>query len=289
MEINEKREQRTINESKSGIEKMEGIAEWKVLRFNPTRKELNQILGKVDSDDESPEIQYIGTSNDGNPYVRLDVWMKDLKTGYISKAKFFIEKKIATSQGGKTMYINAVGKKSYAFKGDTTEETAANLPDWFKKAMTYREAYRGEDRIMGFLRSWLQGIELDVDKGGYRNNILLDMNKLMSGDVSELNSLATSEYASTVVGMSIIEEGKEGKVYSNIYDREFLPGYAIKFFKDGDFEKSKIVSNFIREIKGAYGPKNYTFDMLRPYNPDKLSIPDTVVTDPSGTPRKKEY
>lgn len=266
MEINTKRESTEFS-------RKVGVAEWRVLKFNPTRYELNQILSKEDSEKDT-EPDYSGT---------VVAWLQDVKTGFKTPVKFFMENEDEIATTGKTRYVNAVGKSSYA-------DSEENLADWFKKAMTYRVAKKGEAELMEFVRNWLQDIELNVDKGGNKNNILLDINKILQGNVKELNDLIDSEYAGTVVATASIRSKKteDGtKLYQNIFNKKFLPGYCIKYFNPLN---TKMVPNFVEEwktdVKGEHGCKDYfTLEPLRDYKEGENPVEkDAAILQPT-TPR----
>lgn len=256
MEINEKKEQKTK------FTKKVGLAEWRVLKFNPTHHELNKILGNEDTTDEK-EITYGSRSDNGKDAIRISAWLQEVKTGYKTPVTFFLEDDDVISEASrKTQYVNAVGKTSYT-------DSEENLAEWFKKAMTYRKARKGEAELMEFLRNWLQDIELNLEKGGSRNNILLDMSKIFTGNVKELNDLVTSEYAGTIVCDATVRSKKteDGtKFYQSVYNRRFLPGYCIKYFEGPIKNTPKFVSDFVDEMKGKYGPKDYfSMDLMRDY------------------------
>jgi len=254
----------TKQKERESFSKKVGIGEWKVLAFNPTRKELNQLLGRPDAEDDK-EIDYVGENADGKKALRLTVWVQDVKSGYKTSQTFFLEDVDAKSKSGKLQFINAVGKSTF-------KDSEANLDDWFKKALTYRVAKRGEADLMEFVRNWMINVELNVDKGGSRNNILLDMNKLFKGNVKELNDLIRSEYDGTIVSVAMIKtkggaEGEPVKYYQSLYTRKFLPGYCMKYF-DGTAKGAmpKYVQEFIDSLEGEYGPKDYfVVEPLRDY------------------------
>jgi hypothetical protein len=260
MEFNQKKE------TTGDFGKKVGLAEFKVLKFNPTRQELNQILGREDAETDT-EIVYTGVSSETNARtIRVTVWLQEVTTGFKTPVSFFLEDRDLVSRSGKNQYINAVGAASYVDKEE-------NLQDWFRKAMTYRKAKKGEEELMNFLRGWLVGIELNIEKGGYKNNILLDMNKLFNNNLRELNELITSEYAGTVTALAtvktreIVEEGKPvSKQYQNIYNKAFLPGNCMRFFRSATDQKPKFIQNFIDNIKGEYGCKDfYILEPMRDY------------------------
>ena len=61
-------------ETSSNNDKFVGLVEVSVKAVNPTREELNALLGKEDKDDDKP-ISYTSTDNDGNERVRLVFWL----------------------------------------------------------------------------------------------------------------------------------------------------------------------------------------------------------------------
>jgi hypothetical protein len=263
-----------INEKKEPVEfsKKVGLAEWKVLRFNPTRHELNQILGKEGSEDDK-EIDYSG---------QVKAWLQDVNSGFKTPATFFIEDEDSVSQNGKTQYVNAVGKSSYS-------DSEGNLKDWFKKAMTYRVAKKGEAELMEFVRNWLQDIQLNVDKGGNKNNILLDMAKLFAGDVRELNDLVHSEFAGTTTALACVrtKTTPDGiKQYQNVFNKKFLPGYCIKYFTGSGKTTPQFVEEFKAEVSGEHGCKDFfVLEPLRDYKEGENPVEkNTAVLEPN-TPR----
>lgn len=260
MEINVKRE--STQQKKQEL--LVGVGEFRILKFNPTRSEKNKIYGREDSEDDQ-ELTYTGLGDEGQRTVRITAIMEEVVTGHKIPVTFFLEDKDATSFSGNKIYVNAVGQSNYA-------DSEANLQDWFKKAMTYRRAKEGEDSLMALISSWLVGIELNIDRGGSKNNILLDVNRLFKGDVTELNDLVNSEFAGTVTSLVMIKTRKDpntGVVTHDqkVFTKKFLPGYCIKYFKDFKGEIPSFVGKFITYVKGQHGPKDYkVLEYIRPYD-----------------------
>lgn len=266
MEINQRKSQ------KQG--KKVGFGEWKVLCFNPTQEQKDKMFGVTESTGEYPEVVYTSENISGNDKVNIVVWLEHLKTGFKTPVTFFLEDEEDTTSTGKTWYVNSVGTSS-------CKDSADLLESWFTKAMTFRPARKGEVQLMNFLRSWLQNIELNLEKGGDKNNILPDMKKLFKGNVKELNDLVKSEYAGTVVALATIRT-KGDEIYQNIYNREFLPGYCIKYLTtDFKGEIPTWISRFLTNIKGTYGPKDYfVTEELRDYveGENPVSSGDAILT-----------
>ena len=276
MEINQKKErkERTLRI---------GLAEWQVLGYSLTKEEKDRIYGRKSEDSE--ETEYVGTTPEGVPRVRIEVLLKDVRTGFITPLNFWLQKEVAKAENGKTRYINAVGKTLYA-------NSENELSEWFTKAATYREALVGEGELMEFLRSWLKDIELNLERGGSRNNILLDMSRLFKGDFRELNDLARRECAGTVVAVATVRSKNtpDGmRYYQNVYSKKFLPGYCITYFEDIDKRRPGMVDKFIEDLKGKYGPTElFSLVPLTEYIPGEVSE-DNSSPIVGEAPRKAQY
>lgn len=259
MELNQKTERKQFP-------RKVGLAEFRVLKFNPTRSELNKILGRESREDDK-EIEYdYHNSRTGMAGIRIKPVLQDVKTGYITNdLTFFLENTVDKTQDGvKTWYVNAVGDSRCS-------ETEHTLSEWFKKAMTYREAKSGEKDLMKFVRRWITNIELNVEKGGSKNNILLNVERLFKGDVTELNDLVNSEFAGTITCQLYVTTRKddETKFEQGVFNKDFLNGYCIQYFRhDNKKEVPNFVKEFMENMKGQYGPKGFSvLAEMRDYKP----------------------
>ena len=151
-----------------------GLFEAKVIAVNPTREEYADILGRQLTE-ESKATDYLGTSKDGNPRLRLDFWLEDVKTQDKFKLTFFVEDKQKENRDGtKKQYINDVGRCTWA-------DSPNNLPSWFKEREN-RVAYVGEEDLYNFLRSWLNLIDFSKKS----SKLQLEFNRLIKGNVKEI-------------------------------------------------------------------------------------------------------
>jgi hypothetical protein len=259
----------------SNYEKKVGIFEANVVAINPTIEEYSTILGRELSDD-SKATEYLGESKDGNTYLRIDVWLRELKTEDDFKVSFFLEDKERENRDGtKKQYINNVGTTSWA-------DDESNLYEWFTKGRDYRVAYVGEEDLYGFIQKWLSKLD-------YRHadtELQLDWKKLMRGDVRDLKNQIGGEYCGTVVSLATVvvrERDGETKEYQGIYNKGFLPGWAMKFFRAVDYTDNRIVESlkskksrdlkqhekFVVEVAGEYGCKDYyILKEIESYDPD---------------------
>lgn len=268
-----------------------GLVECNVVCINPTLHEWTEVLGFQEKEDQE-EFEYTGTSKDGNPYTRIDVWMKKEGSESLFKAVFFLEDKVRVNKDGdKTQFINNIGNCSWA-------ENEESLPSWFSQR-PYREAFNGEEDLYNFLRTWLGKLD-------YRDNdteLDLEWKVLMRGDVSDLKEQIGGEYATTFLALATIvsktkedEEGNEEIVqYQGIYNRQFLPQYCLKHFRVKNYSDDNIIASiqakelkdlklhekFVYNVTGEYGCKD--FFKLKPaeeYNPsENLASSDEAIIE----------
>lgn len=262
-----------------------GLFESKVIAINPSMEEYAEVLG-MELKEGSKATEYLGTSNDGNTSLRVDIWLQEIKSGDKFKVNFFLENKLkANKDGTKAQYINNVGTTSWA----TDENT---LPDWFK-GREYRQAYVGEEELYGFLRTWLGNLDYrDAD-----TVLQLDWKTLMKGNVKDIKSQIDGEYCTNVVALATIktvEKDGEVKEYQGVYNKGFLPAYALKQFRLVNYADTKVLDSlrnkkakdlktherFVVQVTGEYGCRDfYALKDLCDYNADdNVVASDAVIT-----------
>jgi hypothetical protein len=222
-----------------------GLVEVRVIGINPTAEEFEALLGWAPKED-SKQLEYLGESKDGNTYLRVDVWMEEVKkrkrddeteVNEKFKVSFYLEDKERENKDNtRKQYINTVGDCSWASDPD-------DLPDWFKER-TYRVAYSGEEELYKFLRTWLSKLD-------YRNAetmLELEWKKLMRGNVRELREQINGEWAANVVVLATVETvEKESGVgeYQRIYNSAFLSPYSLKFFRAIDYMNPEVQAGLL--------------------------------------------
>lgn len=278
----DQREQKQVQE----FAKKVGLFEAEVVAINPTAEEYKEALD-IELPAESKATEYLGKSRDGNTYLRVDVWLKDVKSGDKFKTTFFLEdKERENKDGSKKQYINNIGRCAWA-------DDANNLADWFAKR-DYRVAYVGEEELYEFLRTWLG--KLDFMK---EDSVLqADWKKLMKGNVSELKSQVDGAYCTNIGALATVimkEKDGESKEYQGVYNKAFLPAYALKNFRlinynDGTVQSAlrgkklkdlKPHERFVINVTGEYGCRDfYVLRDLKEYNAeDNLVASDAVLSD----------
>jgi hypothetical protein len=278
----DQREQKQVQE----FAKKVGLFEAEVVAINPTAEEYKEALD-IELPAESKATEYLGKSRDGNTYLRVDVWLKDVKSGDKFKTTFFLEdKERENKDGSKKQYINNIGRCAWA-------DDANNLADWFAKR-DYRVAYVGEEELYEFLRTWLG--KLDFMK---EDSVLqADWKKLMKGNVSELKSQVDGAYCTNIGALATVimkEKDGESKEYQGVYNKAFLPAYALKNFRLINYNDATVQSalrgkklkdlkpheRFVINVTGEYGCRDfYILRDLKEYNAeDNLVASDAVLSD----------
>ena len=273
--------------------KFVGLAEMEIICVNPSMEEFKEILN-IDLKEDSKAADYIGESKDGNVYLRLNFWLKNVKDGSIfqSPVSFFLENKQRSNKDEtKMQYINNVGATTWA-------DDPNNLPEWFVER-DYRVAYIGEEEMYDFLRTWLG--KLDYRQA--ETILQIEWKKLMKGNVKDIKDQIGGEFACNVgvLATVVTRENKEGEVkeYQGIYNKAFLPPYAIKNFRLVDYSNPDVIAKisakkpkdqkphekFVLKVTGQYGCADaYKLQDLMEYNPaDFITGTDKVIDSSDPT------
>jgi hypothetical protein len=263
-----------------------GLFEAKVVAINPDAEEYKEVLG-FELKEDSKALDYLGTSQDGNTTLRVDVWLQEIKSGDKFKTTFFLENKEKENKDAtKKQYINSIGSCSWA-------DDPNNLPQWFT-ARDYRVAFVGEEELYNFLRTWLG----ELDYRDAETTLSLEWKKLMKGNAKDLKDQIGGEWCTNVVALATVKtviKDDETKEYQGVYNKAFLPAYSIKQFRLIDFSKPDIISGlrqkkskdlkpherFVLNVTGEYGCRDfYILKDLKEYNADdNLVASDKAISD----------
>ena len=277
-----KREQTQLPE----FTKKVGLFEAKVVAVNPDAEEYKEVLG-FELKEDSKALEYLGTSQDGNTTLRVDVWLEDVKSKDKFKTTFFLENKEKENKDQtKKQYINSIGSCSWA-------DDPNNLPQWFT-SREYRVAFVGEEELYNFLRTWLG----ELDYRDAETTLQLEWKKLMKGNAKDLKDQIDGEWSTNVVALATVKtviKDEETKEYQGVYNKAFLPAYSIKQFRLIDFSNPEIISGlrskkskdlkpherFVLNVTGEYGCKDfYILKDLKEYNSDdNLVASDKAISD----------
>jgi len=263
-----------------------GLFEANVVAINPDIEEYKDILG-IELKEDSKAVEYLGKSQDGNTTLRVDVWLEEVKNKDKFKVSFFLEDKERENKDQtKKQYINNIGSCTWA-------DDPNNIPDWFA-SREHRVAFVGEEDLYNFLRTWLG----NLDYRDAETTLQLEWKKLMKNNLRDIKDQINGEYCTNVVALATIKtviKEDETKEYQGVYNRAFLPAYAIKQFRLVDFNNATVVNGlrskkpkdlkpherFVLSVNGEYGCKDYyILKDIKEYNPeDNLVASDKVISD----------
>src|SRR6478736_7995225 len=115
-----------------------GFTSVRVAAINPTRAQLNKMLGKVEEGDEKDEFKYLDLDKDGNTRIRLAFWLYDEENDKYLVQSIILTDEVRKSKDGKKVQIinSTCGTSWVPFKEDehgalTDEADGSLIQDWF--------------------------------------------------------------------------------------------------------------------------------------------------------------
>ena len=300
-----------ITQNSNGQQQLRvGYGLFTVAAFNPTRSELNKLVGKDDNDDDK-EIEYTkeatysygGDENKVEKDVtqaNVTIWLKEIKSGKLYPITFSLKNHVQyNSAGDKTCFVNQFGKSFYS-------DVKENLPEWFTFTKTkkgsfdkeVRPAYVGERELMDFLRNWLNLNEFDKE-----NNLLeLPISKVFKGDFSFFNKelFFFLDKQQIVMPLTVGTKEKDGenievqRVAKHSLNAKYytqLNALVQKFKEDNSntlarhFEgldnKNYDIKQFVGNMFNEYQKDYFVLEPLRDYNPEEnvLNQEQAIVED----------
>lgn len=255
-----------------------GLATVSLKAINPSRAELNKVLGKEDGEDDT-DITYLGEDKEGNDRIRMSFWLYERKLDKFFPHSFNIADKPRISKDGlKAQLINSTLDTTWVpFKLDedgkpTDELDMSQAPDWFSNFQkeedgkkvnigpkVVRHALLGEEDLGKLMRAWL-GKWTWSDPNG---NALVTMSKLFKEDYSELRDLIGSGYDTPFVALTGVrtDQNDDTKQYQQVFGKAFLPNGFVDLvstnFKSASDYNKRIWSSFEKSTKGDYGFDSY--------------------------------
>jgi len=281
---------RESTNTESKFNKKVGLFEANVVAINPTNEEYKDVLG-IELSEDSKATNYLGETRDGNTYLRVDVWLQEVKNQENFKVSFFLEDRERENRDQtKKQYLNSVGMTSWA-------DDENNLFDWFKENREYRVAFIGEEELYDFLRTWLG----QLDYRSAETTLTLDWSKLMRGNVKDLKDQVDGEWCNSIVALAtVVTKERDGDTveYQGVYNKSFLSGYTMRQFRLVDYTENRIVNQlksrkprelkpherFVVKVTGEYGCKDYyQLKEIEDYNPDQnLVASDDYISEDGG-------
>lgn len=245
-----------VEKQKNFVKKLYwGVEQLQLVKVNPTREELNKMLGIPDKDDDK-EIEYLkddfelkGKDTEGNDtsdfVTKLNIvfWMKGVKTKEFFPITFSLYNKDAISKTGLHQYVNQFGKSNYV-------DAEENLKSFFTECsykpskdseaqivdLVYRKAKMGEADLLNFIAKFT-----NINTFKPQNNLFLeDYSKFWKGNVKELREFLSNFEESTICSLLGVkhkdvtdDEGNtETKHYQVVSGKYIFPGHLLKYFKN---------------------------------------------------------
>ncbi len=276
--------------STGGAAKYVGCTTVEVRAVNPTRSELNKLLGKEDGDDDK-ELVYLSEDQEGNKKLRLTFWLYDPKLDKMFPHSInLVQKERVSKDGLKNQYINQSAMTAWA-------DDENNLQAWFTKFTDkdknelgdkeYRKAILGEEELGTLLRSWLGRMDW-YDK---ETAVLVDTDALFNEDYTELSGLIDSTLDTPFVctlGVRTDENDTE-KQYQQVYGKAFLPASFMTYIQKNNFPTEyakKAWARYEDDISGAYGfNAYYELGPIQVYKKEKdiAASPTTIGVTPANS------
>ena len=300
-----------------------GFSKVRVVAVNPNREEINGFLKKSDEDalsenNEEPtledkKIEYLSTSDEEVKKLRLLFLLKDVDNDRFFFHNLYLRDEYRNNiDGTKYQLVNQTCNTTWMPILEGTDKVDESLiPDWFSNfkdkegniiaPKKFRKAFKGEEELVTLLRAWTNKLKY-FDSS---TEVLLDMDKLFKGDVSELKDLISLnenlEFSEEGIDTEFIvllgvETNKDDtyKKYQNIYNKKYLPSDFMRFINNGnkfptDYSK-KMWLKFVDEVKGEYGFKSYT-DLvpLRKYDESKDISGTDNISEKVPLPESSDY
>lgn len=143
------------NEGEKSFKKFIGFAPMKVVAINPSKQELEALLGR----ELQKDTEYIGT-RENVEWSRIDFWLKPAEENSpipLIKHSIFLRRQAMKSQSGKNKVVDRYGNTAWVtdeeFKAQAVPKSAAG------KALGIIPPYElccdGQDVLIDFLRPWL--------------------------------------------------------------------------------------------------------------------------------------
>lgn len=265
-------------ESTGSFKKYEGFGISKVLAVNPTKKELEKILGR----EIANEPTYVDKDANGVDRVKLSFVMqtvadKNAGVEIITIGNLWLKKQTRISQSGKTQLIDKYGTVKWLTKDDLKSPVEA-----FDNASA-RPTCVGEEELTNFLRTYLnlkQAIKYNKDTNvwSFVEGNLADSEcrveniaKLFTGDVSEIKAAIESVPNNTINALYYVSQ-VEDKEYQNVCLNKVASIYARNLNPVKDYVLD-------RQQVGAYPGINFYFGLLREKTVEPTKIEDLPTTD----------
>lgn len=281
------------NASTEAVEKTNymGVAPVYVLGVNPTKEELCKIYNTSNIDKEPEYISEVEIVK-GSPKVkqcRVEFIVSTNLPGkdnnpinMITRVPFFITDSVYRGQAsGKIQIIDKYGQTAWATEEDIKEKRIpmykngpANIDN------QYRPAYRGEENLIKFIKTYLNIPNIRV----YKNNewvkhenpeecevYLEQIPEYFKGNISELKDIPTLYPENKIKCMFGVKTTEKGE-YQTVFPSEFLLNSSNNY---------KVFTKALEEkvAAGALSTSEFSIQELAPYSATATKFEETPKVD----------
>lgn len=262
-----------------------GIAAFKLVGISPDLEGIKAIYPNSTNDKEPNYL--MDKSDDKGDYTLSNIvlYLADAETGVINKTNILLSSRERISKDGKYQYINTIGNTVWAKNKEELEAlaTTSNPKTGFRTYVQnflkrdYRIALNGEEAIYEFILKLTS-----LDTRDPEAELIYSTKKLLGGNFSELqkdllspnfkDNTVVSTYE--IISKKIVAHQEEStdsttgevtttmipeswKHYQGIYNK-FLFGSYLNAFNPGKTTYPKQVQEWIDQLTGANGSKNFS-------------------------------
>lgn len=223
--------------------KYTGIAPVKIVAFNPTAKELSELLGR----EIKEELVYTGKSDYKHPVsgveskvdsARLTFWLSNEDLGILTNVTFNLLATSFVSKSGSVKVIDEYGRTAWVTEEQFKEKvipTYSSGPARISKE--YKKCLKNQEELITFLKFYLGIPNVEAMYNGVWNTndnpkdcvISLDgLQDYFKGNFKEIKDIlttATDNMVKVVLGVKLTE----GKTYQDVYNGTFIRNFTTKY------------------------------------------------------------
>jgi len=270
-----------------------GVAPFKVLAINPTKKQLEEIYGR----DFEKEPEYLSADENNIKKLRIDFILQTVKDDKLKvdieeivKHSYFLEDKPNIGKtSGKYQVVNLYGEFSW---GTQEEIKAGKLADnlSFYPTVKMRPAYVGEEDLTAFVR-YLFGISdrqvwnneskkfVDIKNIAEAEGYLENIKKYFTGDISEITLVAKTlpdNKIKLISGVKTTDDNKQYQAFASKYPIRYSGSDSYAYY----YKKLKETIDAGGYSNIDFGPSDLKF---RLYSNTPTSFDKPVAEDPFDT------
>lgn len=235
-----------------------GVIPYHVVAVNPTLEQLKEM--GIEYLQNEPKYVTETKFDDGNVVKStiVDLWIQSLPMeefpdlDVLTNIRFRINHEPWVGRSGKKKFINKYGRTAWA------DDVAGLDSNKYYINEGTRPCHSKEEELHKFLFSWLNMV-YDSRTKEY-DECLIDISKIIKGDVSELANIikGSDEYTvKALTGINAVEKEGKMKYYVSVYDQMFLKHNQTATNRLQEYvEKDEYT-----EFKATSGEMYFTYDI----------------------------